>query len=1298
MAFAAAARRLASLLVFFPLGGLAAAAQGPGYGSLPLRFEPNVGQMDARALFRSQAAGHDLFLTADEAVIAVRGAAAPLRIRLLGSRPPRGIAGENRLPGSTHYYLGNDPGRWRTHVSAYGRVRYEQVYPGIDLVYYGSGRQLEYDFVVAPGADASAIAWEIDGADGVRLSADGELVLASGPGEIRQRRPLLYQEVDGVRQPVDGGYVLRGTQVGFEIGPYDRTRPLVIDPVITLGYSTYFGGSSHENSIYSGIAVDAEGAAYIVGNTFSVDLPGAAPGSKPGGTSGDVFVAKINPAGDAIEYAVYLGGTRDEEGHDIAIDPAGNAYIVGFVHQPGTGFPILNAFQPTLSGGLGDAIVAKFNPDGTLFYSSFLGGKGAGIDNSYERAHAVAADELGHLYVTGATTSTINFPIVGGVQSTNKGGFDFFVTKVAPTGLSLVFSTYIGGTLSDLGYDIALDAEHNVYVVGNTRSIDNPATPSTNEGMPVVSAFQTAHGGGTSDAFVLKLAAAGNQLLFATYLGGTGNESDDGTSVAPTGGIAVDAQGYVYVGGHTTSANFPTTPNRIQPYTGSQDLFVTKLAPKGNQLVYSTFLGGAGVLDVSLGLAVDARGSAYVAGWSGPNFPRVNALPPAPGLPTSNLGVKNDGVVAKLTPDGGALVYSTFVGGGMREVLHDIALDGSGNAYVTGVTYSGTYPLVNALDPSCPGCVDGFFEGVPDAFVAKLFLENAAPVAHADAYGTNEDVALDVPAPGVLGNDSDVNPQDVPVAILVAAPQHGSLALNADGSFTYTPAPDFDGADSFSYKASDGLLESGPAVVTLTITGTNDAPLADAGGPYSVDEGGTLALTGTATDPEQGVLTFDWDLDGDGSFETPGQTVSLSAGDGPATRTVFVRATDPEGAPGMDSATVTIRNVAPGAAGDAFATDEDAPLSVAAPGLLANDTDFDPLTAVLAAGPAHGTLTLHADGSFAYTPEANFNGADTFTYRASDGVDESAPATVTVTVTSVNDAPAAEAGGPYAVDEGAALTLAGSGTDVEPGTLSFAWDLDGDGEFDDATGPSAAYTAGNGPAVATVALRVTDAQGGSHVDAASIEIRNVAPVAQADAYTTPADSTLTVAAPGVLGNDQDLDPLTAVVASGPTQGTLTLGANGSFQYVPGPGATGTDTFTYRASDGVAQSAPATVTITLTAPQNAPHAANDTFTIKKRRHRPHLLNVLGNDSAGPGGGTLRIVALTQPQHGQVGIAPGGRAVIFQAPRRFRGTVTFTYTVRNSNGLTDTALVTVHVRRRGPHTDDDDDPDDDHHDGD
>jgi VCBS repeat-containing protein len=573
---------------------------------------------------------------------------------------------------------------------------------------------------------------------------------------------------------------------------------------------------------------------------------------------------------------------------------------------------------------------------------------------------------------------------------------------------------------------------------------------------------------------------------------------------------------------------------------------------------------------------------------------------------------------------------------------------------------------------------------------ATIEVRNVAPVTQADSSTTDEDTPLAVSAPGVLGNDSDFDPL---TATLVTGPDHGTLSLQADGSFAYTPEADFNGADSFTYRAHDGIAESADTVVTLTVQPVNDAPTAEAGGPYAVDEGASLALAGSGTDVEPGALAFAWDFDGDGQFDdATGASPAFTAGGGPATVTVSVRVTDVDGASATDSATIEVRNVAPAAQEDAYTTDEDTALTVAAPGLLANDADFDPLTAVLASGPAHGTLTLHADGSFTYLPAANFNGSDSFTYRADDGASQSAPAAVSLTIHAVNDAPAAEAGGPYTVNEGGSVAMAGSGADVEGGPLTFAWDFDGDGVFDDASGPSPSYDAGDGPATVTVALRVTDAEGASAVDSATIQVDNVAPVAQADAYVGPANATLVVPAPGVLGNDTDFDPLAAVLVTPPAHGTLTLHADGSFEYQPSSAATASDTFTYRASDGTAQSAPATVTIALSAPQGAPDAVNDAFVIHKRRHRPHRLSVLANDTAGPGGGTLLIVAVTQPQHGTVKIGPGGTVVVYQARRRFRGTDTFTYTVRNSNGLTDTATVTVDVRKRlGPGPDDDDDDD-------
>jgi VCBS repeat-containing protein len=881
------------------------------------------------------------------------------------------------------------------------------------------------------------------------------------------------------------------------------------------------------------------------------------------------------------------------------------------------------------------------------------------------------------MYVTGGTGSTIGFPVVGAIQPTNRGGFEMFVTKISANGDAVLFSTYVGGPLTDVGYNIEVDAQQAIYVVGTTTSVDNPATPA-NEGMPVVNAFQPTFGG-VQDAFVFKMNPSGTLFEFATYLGGTGSESADATLVAPTGGVAVDAQGNVYVAGHTQSANFPTTPNRLHAYTGSQDCFVTKLDPTGTALVYSTFLGGAGVIDVCLGLAVDPTGSAYVTGYSNRGFPLVDALPMYAGILNTNNGTALDAIVSKLSPDGGSLIYSTYLGGRARDQAHDIAVDARGNAYITGVTFSFTFPLAVPLDSNCAGCTEGGqFEGSNEAFVAKLALGNLSPgAADDDDYQTDEDVVLTVDAPGVLANDTDGN-SDPLTAVLLTAPVHGTLNLAADGSFTYTPATDWSGTDTFTYKASDGTLESSPATVTLTVEPVNDAPAADAGGPYTADEGTAVTLMGAGNDVEGDTLSYAWDLDNDGTFETPGQAPALTAPDGPATLTVFLRVTDSGDAVGTASATVSVANRVPVAAADAYSTAEDTPLVVAAPGVLGNDQDFDALSAVLVTGPAHGTLTLGADGSFQYAPAADFNGTDAFTYRVQDGVDSSDPVTVTLGVDPVNDPPSADAGGPYTVGEGGSLTLAGSGQDVEAGALTFAWDLDNDGTFE-TPGATPVFTAGNGPATLNVTLRVSDAGGASATSAGIVDVLNAAPVAAADAFAATAGVALTVGAPGVLGNDTDFDTLTAVLVTAPTQGTLTLAADGSFEYVPGPGAAGADSFTYAASDGLATSAAATVTITVAA--SGPDAVDDTFAVK-RRLRPHTLDVLANDDAGANG-PLTLTGVSSPAHGTATIAPDGRSITYRARFRFLGSDTFTYTVTDGNGGTDTATVTVTVtRRRNP----------------
>lgn len=394
---------------------------------------------------------------------------ASLRLRLLDANATP-AAPEERLPGKVNYFTGNDAAKWRTNLPLFGKVRYRQVYPGIDLTYYGNQRQLGYDFVVAPGADPRRIRFGIRGARTVRINRWGELVLHTAGEDVVQHAPVTYQEIGGRRQGVVSRYALTAStnQVGFRVGPYDRRSSLVIDPV--LSYSTYLGGSNTEN--VRAIAVDGDGNACVTGDTASTDFATfhAILPTKPGGAGGTTaFVAKLNAAGSALLFSTYLGGTGFREtGYGIAADATGGTYVAGFT-QSGD-FPTLHAFQPTPGGGSADGFVTKFNADGSLAYSSFLGGNG-----SSDAAFAVAIDPDGDAYVTGQTDST-DFPTKNALQRNHSGGFyDAFVTEVNPTGTGLVYSTYLGGDAtpndgSTLGLGIAADGAGNAYVTGEAHT------------------------------------------------------------------------------------------------------------------------------------------------------------------------------------------------------------------------------------------------------------------------------------------------------------------------------------------------------------------------------------------------------------------------------------------------------------------------------------------------------------------------------------------------------------------------------------------------------------------------------------------------------------------------------------------------------------------------------------------------------------------------------------------------------------------------------------------------------------
>ncbi|MGQ0570273.1 MAG: DUF7948 domain-containing protein [Armatimonadota bacterium] len=689
------------------------------YGRLPLHFEVNQGQSDPHVRFLARGRGYRLLLTSTEAVLMLTRTprAAVVRMRLVGANPAPEVSGLAELLGKVNYFIGDDPTRWRTNIPTYAKVSYQAVYPGVDLVYYGNQQELEYDFVVAPEVAPNKITLAFDGVERLEVDAQGDLVLHVADGQIRMRKPLLYQEVDAGRRSVAGGYVLKGRdEVGFQVDTYDVSRALIIDPV--LSYSTYLGGSDSDFGF--ALAVDTSRNVYVTGQTLSTDFPAPAGAfdTTPNGST-DAFVTKLNATGSLLVYSSYLGGSSNDEGRSLAVDASGSVSVTGVAGS--TNFPTtVGAFDRTANGG-GDAFVTKLNPAGSaLVYSTYLGG------SSGEAGAGIALDALGNAYVTGDTLST-NFPAtVGAFATAASGGGDAFVTKLNPAGALLVYSTFLWGGARDIGFGIAVDASGSAYVTGQTVSTNFPVTPG---------AFDTTVTG-NGDAFVTRVNPTGSTLLYSTYLGGS--DVDRGFR------IAADAAGNAHVTGQTASTDFPTTPGAFDTMAnGSSDAFVTKLNPPGSALVYSTYLGGASVENSFqlAGIAVDAAGNAYVTGdTSSTNFPTANAL-------QSASGGGSDAFVTKLNPVGSALVYSTYLGGSGDDFGLAIAVDAWGNAYVAGATASTNFPTTaGVFDTTANGLNDAFIArisalvtvGLYDPAAGRFFLRNsntAGPADVAPFYG-----------------------------------------------------------------------------------------------------------------------------------------------------------------------------------------------------------------------------------------------------------------------------------------------------------------------------------------------------------------------------------------------------------------------------------------------------------------------------------------------------------------------------------------------------------------------------------
>ena len=748
-------------------------------------FEPNQGQTDEQVRFMSRGSGYGLFLTNDEAVLVLergvqKGRAqdarrSVVRMGLDGASANRVVEGKELLAGRSNYLIGDDASKWHRDVPQYGRVRYQQVYPGIDLVYYGNQGQLEYDFVVAPGADASKIALHFDGSKHLKLEA-GTLLVQTADGTLRLKSPHVYQKAGGREQDVEGRFVLLAKdKVGFEVGDYDRSQSLVIDPV--LSFSTYFGGTGTESG--PTITVDAGFNTYVTGSTTSGDFPTAGTPFQStihAGATANVFVSKFDPTGATLSWSTYLGGSGTDASVGIAVDAAGDTFVAGTTTSGD--FPTSSsAFQATPKAAGTHGFLSELDADGhVLKYSTYLSG------SLTDTMSGMTLDNKGFVYVIGITHST-DFPTAPsagtlfGAMPTGA-SMAFFVSKIDPTTSgtnSLVFSSYFGGGNPSNGIvaggGIAVDNNStgsNIYITGGTNFLhagqpnDFPianAVQYTNPSGGLLSGgacldspglttcpttgLPTTGGVVNMDAFIAKInpgTTTGAVLDYSTYVGGTGNDFAKG--------IAVDASGNAYITGSTTSptstsasALFPPVSGGIAAYqpclngpgitpigsctnadTAHTDAFVAKInnpvtgtGSVNLELVYWSYIGGTNN-DVGNAIAVDGVGGARVVGTTfSSDLQLANAFQPSIKGTQDAFVSRLDTVGTSTTSGTNTSQFVSYLGGSGAESATGIAVDTNTNSYITGVTTSGDFPLVSGVTP-----FQGGLKGTQDAFIAKL--------------------------------------------------------------------------------------------------------------------------------------------------------------------------------------------------------------------------------------------------------------------------------------------------------------------------------------------------------------------------------------------------------------------------------------------------------------------------------------------------------------------------------------------------------------------------------------------------
>lgn len=819
------------------------------FRNLPIGFEVNQGQADPAVRFLARGTGYGIYLTGQEAVVAIRpprpgpGArnlraqsdqSSPdvLRMKLTGASLNSAPDGVDRLPGVANYFAGNDPSKWHTGVPTYAKVRYANAYPGIDLVYYGSQQQLEYDFVIAPSKNAAAIHLTFDGAKSVRLDADGDLVLRSKRGEMIFHRPVAYQTIGGTRREVASRFrLLPGKSVGFRLGAYDRSAPLTIDPVLV--YATLLGGNglggNQNGDTASAIATDAQGNAYITGQTDSSNFPVSKPyDGKYNSEFGMAFVSKINPEGTAFVYSTFLGGTWEDWGFGIAADSSGNAYVAGGTRS--SDFPVVHPIQSSAQGEVDQwhGFVTKISPSGNaLIYSTYLGGSGE------DEATAIAIDPSGNAYVTGYTSSQ-DFPTYKPLQSKNKATttnpLTGFVSKINPSGTAFVYSTYLGGSYLDNASGIAADAEGNAYVAGEAYSTDFPVYHA------LQSKYQGESNGNGGDPFLSKIKPDGSGFVYSTYVGGG---SFMNGPAAMGNAVTADSRGNAYLVGEVYDSTALPLVKPLQTGLGNlgYGAFLSKVNPEGSAFVYSTFLGDTNGANA---VAVDRYQNVYITGsqycpWDLPTPVHPVGTCAAKG-PPSNPNVVLEAFIYEVAANGSAITFASPYGAGY-EIGFGIAVDPSGDIYVAGRTgYTKAFPVVNALEKTSEGTTEGF--------VLKI------------------DMATGVTATSTaIKSSANPQPQGQPVTFSAtvtpktgAVAPKGSLQFSVDGSVAATRTLDSNGEATYTttslsvgqhtvkavYAGSTGFESSND-----TLTETIEPPLAAT--PVILPVGGVYTSLPTVT-------------------------------------------------------------------------------------------------------------------------------------------------------------------------------------------------------------------------------------------------------------------------------------------------------------------------------------------------------------------------------------------------------------------------------------------------------------------